>query len=296
MAELRLELRIKNQALWQAIVDKCPPERGAIARCAKLLAPSRGCSWQSVRTRICSWLSLKESPWKKRSDQEPTDSALWLAAFLEAEPIRLFPPELYRNGIPNKLLRVVDSRRLLTGGKAPALPSPEQQVINRNLLDSLTLRARLTGRETTVITARFGLDGDSPAILEELSEQLSVSGQMVRVIEARALHKLRRAGGADCDCPSCKELRQEAESLNPPPPRLERAEICLECGEIMTRVRTPHLITHAMDWQDYKERYDEKSREAAVAHAHLFSQAVDALAKRHAKLRRRRMLRLRGEG
>jgi RNA polymerase primary sigma factor len=57
--------------------------------------------------------------------------------------------------------------------------------------------SRLSEREATIIRLRFGLDGGEPRTLEEVGEQLGVTRERVRQIEAVALRKLRhptRAG------------------------------------------------------------------------------------------------------
>ena len=49
----------------------------------------------------------------------------------------------------------------------------------------------LSERERQVIRLRYGLDGGKPGTLEEIGEQLGVTRERVRQIEARALEKLR---------------------------------------------------------------------------------------------------------
>ncbi|HIY29826.1 MAG TPA: sigma-70 family RNA polymerase sigma factor [Candidatus Mediterraneibacter avicola] len=49
----------------------------------------------------------------------------------------------------------------------------------------------LSDRERQVIRLRYGLDGGKPGTLEEIGEQLGVTRERVRQIEARALEKLR---------------------------------------------------------------------------------------------------------
>ena len=64
----------------------------------------------------------------------------------------------------------------------------------------LTLETRqvmataLDEREALVLRLRFGLDGEGPCSLEEISQRLNVTRERVRQLEARALRKLREAG------------------------------------------------------------------------------------------------------
>ena len=45
-----------------------------------------------------------------------------------------------------------------------------------------------------MLRLRFGLDGEDPCSLEEISQRLDVTRERVRQLEARALRKLREAG------------------------------------------------------------------------------------------------------
>jgi len=53
-------------------------------------------------------------------------------------------------------------------------------------------RSQLSQREAMVIAMRFGLVGNTDHTLEEIGQQLGVTRERVRQIEAKALNKLRR--------------------------------------------------------------------------------------------------------
>ncbi|MCC7104461.1 MAG: sigma-70 family RNA polymerase sigma factor, partial [Chloroflexi bacterium] len=49
----------------------------------------------------------------------------------------------------------------------------------------------LSGRERRVVELRFGLDGDRDRTLSEIGDELGVTRERIRQIEAKALRKLR---------------------------------------------------------------------------------------------------------
>lgn len=70
--------------------------------------------------------------------------------------------------------------------------SPSQVADRHALIDELRdALADLNDRERTVMTHRFGLDGDRPKSLEELGKRFGVSKERIRQIETKTLSKLR---------------------------------------------------------------------------------------------------------
>jgi RNA polymerase primary sigma factor len=55
------------------------------------------------------------------------------------------------------------------------------------------MAATLNEREALVLRLRFGLDGQEPCSLEEISQRLRLTRERIRQLEARALRKLREA-------------------------------------------------------------------------------------------------------
>ncbi len=71
--------------------------------------------------------------------------------------------------------------------------TPEQLLSRDQLHDDLEkLLDQLNRREATVLRQRFGLNDDTPRTLSEIGEQMHLSRERVRQIEARALLKLRQ--------------------------------------------------------------------------------------------------------
>ncbi|MGH8055698.1 MAG: sigma-70 family RNA polymerase sigma factor, partial [Candidatus Entotheonellia bacterium] len=70
--------------------------------------------------------------------------------------------------------------------------SPSDAAIEEELADYVeSSLKKLTPREEYIVRARFGLDGSEGRTLEDLGQELKLSRERVRQIEARALKKLR---------------------------------------------------------------------------------------------------------
>jgi RNA polymerase primary sigma factor len=72
--------------------------------------------------------------------------------------------------------------------------SPLEQLSDSNLLDELAeLMVLLDARERRILSARFGLEGESPKTLEEVGKRFGVTRERIRQLQNGALTKLRRA-------------------------------------------------------------------------------------------------------
>jgi RNA polymerase primary sigma factor len=78
----------------------------------------------------------------------------------------------------------------LMADEATPLPSEAACLAERTTQIAQCLQA-LTPREQAIVRARFGLDDGEPRTLEALGQELQLTRERVRQIEARALEKLR---------------------------------------------------------------------------------------------------------
>ncbi|MGE4265869.1 MAG: RNA polymerase sigma factor RpoD/SigA [Deferribacterales bacterium] len=69
----------------------------------------------------------------------------------------------------------------------------EEDIISKTLKVALDdIVDELDERESSIISWRFGLDGEAPKTLEEIGEMMQISRERVRQLETRALAKLRK--------------------------------------------------------------------------------------------------------
>jgi RNA polymerase primary sigma factor len=76
---------------------------------------------------------------------------------------------------------------------------PEERVQAVQLKEDArrALEAALDAREATVLRLRYGLEGQEPCSLEEISRRLGLTRERIRQLEARALRKLREPQVSD---------------------------------------------------------------------------------------------------
>ena len=80
----------------------------------------------------------------------------------------------------------------------------------RHLLGRLD---RLDARERTIVSLRFGLDGDDPMTLKEVGRRLGVTREWVRKIEVRAVRKLDDDAPAEASAHASKPRRRKSVGL-----------------------------------------------------------------------------------
>lgn len=74
------------------------------------------------------------------------------------------------------------------------IPSAEDTTITEHLKESVERSLGILNRtEARVVRLRFGLDDDNPMTLKQIGDQMNLSRERIRQIEAQALNKLRKS-------------------------------------------------------------------------------------------------------
>jgi RNA polymerase sigma factor (sigma-70 family) len=214
MLDLRVEIRFKNAALYNAILERCGgivqqkeevrkssgKHRGAPYSPLTVFCELSGIDVQAVR----ELLRLKKKPFYRpwgRGTLRPTKIVREISEWLELPIPELFPPSLYALELPSMVVREYESENVMSLQEAMAqklLPSVEMECASMRGIDQDTQRTAidralrtLTPREEKVIKMHFGLDDGSEHTLKEVGKSFAVSGGRAGQIEAKALRKLR---------------------------------------------------------------------------------------------------------
>jgi len=71
-------------------------------------------------------------------------------------------------------------------------PDPQESLINMEMREAIrVILETLDEREKVIMRKRFGFDGEETYVLQQIGEELNISRERVRQIEAQALRKLR---------------------------------------------------------------------------------------------------------
>jgi len=152
-------------------------------------------------SELGEWCNLKKTPPKSWSDDRLIDIEIKLHALTGKTLEEIFPPELKeakRFLKANKTFETtrrieVDGLLEFAGRQDARICDASEGAIRNELRDDLRKSlSTLSNREQSVLSMRFGLDGDSPMTLEETANSCRVTKERIRQIEAKAIRKLRQ--------------------------------------------------------------------------------------------------------
>lgn len=87
---------------------------------------------------------------------------------------------------------LIEDRRTIGDLIVSDAPTPEEDAQRENLKDDIqAVINELADRERDVLMLRFGLENGEPMTVSQTAKELGISVDQVRLVEARALNKLR---------------------------------------------------------------------------------------------------------
>ncbi|HEY4508946.1 MAG TPA: sigma factor-like helix-turn-helix DNA-binding protein [Candidatus Paceibacterota bacterium] len=187
--EIRLEIKPRNNLVLTKM------EEAGIKTVAELCR-----KFHLGQSPVGDLINMKASPLLKGSTP---DTPIWrravttLARRFKCLPEDLFPESIVElQATPRFHLEVSIGDLKMMGGRVPTAlevnASPEFALVKKRVEDSVyRMLETLTPREEKVIKLRFGFDGEDEHTLEEVAGLLAVKRERVRMIEAKALRRLR---------------------------------------------------------------------------------------------------------
>lgn len=190
MSDLRVEVKIKNARLYEAIMANGYNSINEFCRLNNLSASCVG-----------RYLNLKESPLRAK----PLNGEIWrdyslkLADLLYCSPEDLWPEQLaeltldlnfsYQNMSVEKVQDLIESYNEVTLVQIPPPDTQmEQSEIQKLLSNSLD---KLRPNQRRVIELRFNLTGEGEHTLKQIADKFNVTSERIRQMEAKALRILR---------------------------------------------------------------------------------------------------------
>jgi len=180
MSDYRIEVKVKNANILRAIKKK------------GYANVNRFCAVNNLSQSLFgAYVNLKRSPVNKHGDWMPF--VIKVAEALDVMPSDLFSHEQLIPLDNNKSSADVSMEDIGTLLPAP-MKSPLKLVLEQDAKVTVdaALEGLLTEREAKVLRALSGIDQE-PKTWRQIGEELDISHQRVRQIEARALRKLRTA-------------------------------------------------------------------------------------------------------
>ena len=185
MSDVRVRISFKND-LFQQLLDE---QELPMYKLATVIGLSM--------SHFMGLKSLKRSPFAPHNREEYSNTAYKIAAYFRVPPEILFPEDIYRIKWPSYLEKRFPVERIAAlveseDQKLRALmPHEAAEENDRNkLIDEML--GTLTSREERVIRMRFGIgDVEEAHTLEEVGQDLEVTRERIRQVEAKAIRKLR---------------------------------------------------------------------------------------------------------
>lgn len=178
MKDYRIEVKIKNNLLWQAMQSKGIKNAAHLSRETGV-----------AQALVGRYLNLVEKVYDRQGNYK--QSFQKICDYFNMMPVELYPEERMVEPLANnKRVMEANASELLQLGSRELDPTEVIRLEQRaeaahKLLDLLS------EREALVVNLRSGMDGD-PHTLEEIGAAIGKSRERVRQIYDKAMRKMRR--------------------------------------------------------------------------------------------------------
>lgn len=178
--EVRLELRVRNNRLYQAIFTRYH----SVAEFCR--------EYDFQASTIGSLLNLKDKPTNSKTGKF-TPTAMRLSEIFKILPEDLFPLEIYGIDITKFSTEVSSNDMLRLSGHHVDPLSIEDKTQKKFLEDFVhEIVEELDEREQLVLNKLYGLNGHTVTTQTDIAKEISRSKSTVGVIEKKIMRKLRR--------------------------------------------------------------------------------------------------------
>ena len=180
--DFRVQIKIKNNRLLEKMEEAGYKSNIEFSRAVGVDAVNIG-----------NFINMKRAPINKFTG-EYSPTFMKIVDFLKCLPEDIFPKRLMNKEPKGYVAELkVNSEDLTTSLRSIAIEPDKKMIIeeaNRNL--NRFIEQNTTPRQQRVLELRFGLHGNEEHTLQEVGEQLGISKDRVRQIEAAALVRLKR--------------------------------------------------------------------------------------------------------
>jgi RNA polymerase primary sigma factor len=180
--DFRVQIKIKNNRLLEKMEEAGYKSNIEFSRAVGVDAVNIG-----------KFINMKRAPINKFTG-EYSPKFMKIVDFLKCLPEDIFPKRLMNKEPKGYVAEFkVNSEDLTTSLRSIAIEPDKKMIIeeaNRNL--NRFIEQNTTPRQQRVLELRFGLHGNEEHTLQEVGEQLGISKDRVRQIEAAALVRLKR--------------------------------------------------------------------------------------------------------
>ena len=181
MKDYLLQIKIKNAPMMELMRLQGYENAAELSRASGV-----------QQSTIGQYLNLNMAPWSSTRNEWKI-SIVKLADCLKVPIESLFPAQHLKKCLPkNSIEAEIDLKELEQLSQGKLEPSIEDRLLEESQINILDAALdTLLDREKKVLKMRHGIGYPEPATLHKIADELSVTTERIRQLEAKALRKLR---------------------------------------------------------------------------------------------------------